>query len=131
MIRRNLGLRALLVLALLCAGMLFAQNLPIGNINTQRNPNMPVGNINAQRNPNLGQAQKLCSEAYQWIVKAQKANKYDMQGHAAKAKHLLIQASQELVMADKIADSATPRKTKGLGTTRQNPVSGVTSKLPQ
>jgi len=118
MIRRNLGLRALLVLALLCAGMLFAQN-------------MPVENINAQRNPNLAEAQKLCNQAFEEVTKAQKANKYDMQGHAAKAKHLLIQASQELVMADKIADSATPRKTKGLGTTRQNPVSGVTSKLPQ
>jgi hypothetical protein len=101
--RRNSLVRALLVLALLCAGMLFAQSVP-------------VQNINAQRNPNLAEAQKLCSQAFDAVVRAQKANSYDMQGHAEKAKQLLIQASQELGMAAKIADSAAPAKAKGPGT---------------
>ena len=94
MMRKNFLLQALFVLALLCAGILIAQT--------------PVQNINAQRNPNLAQAQKLCNDAYQWAVKAQQANKYDMQGHAQKAKQLLVQAAQELAIAHKIADSVKP-----------------------
>ena len=96
MMRRNFLVRALLVLALLCAGMLFAQN-------------MPVENVNAQRNPNLAEVQSLCKQAFEAISRAQKANSYDMRGHAEKAKQLLIQASQELAIADRIADSA-PRR---------------------
>jgi hydroxymethylpyrimidine/phosphomethylpyrimidine kinase len=98
--------------------MLFAQNAP-------------VQNVNAQRNPNLAEAQKLCGQAFQEVTKAQKANKYDMKGHAAKAKQLLIQASQELSEADKIADSAHPGKSSGPGTTSKHPLSGVTNKLQQ
>ena len=121
MMRRNLLFRVLLVLAVLCAGMLFAQNAP----------QKPVENVNAQRNPNLAAAQRLCNQAFEEVTKAQKANKYDMKGHAAKAKQLLVQATQELSEADKIADSASPGKTKNSGTTSKNPVSGITGKIPQ
>jgi phage gp46-like protein len=111
MMRKNFLLRALLVLALLCAAMLFAQT-------------PPVQNIDPQRNPNLAEAQKLCNEAFEWIVKAQQANNYDMQGHAEKAKQLLVQATQELAIADKIADSAKPVAAKG-PTNAQTPVQNI------
>ena len=45
----------------------------------------PVENINAKNHPNL--------------AKAQKANEYDMEGHAAKAKELLQQVNEELKLA--------------------------------
>jgi hypothetical protein len=91
----------------------------------------PVQDVNAQRNPNLAEAQKLCNQAFQEVSKAQKANKYDMKGHAANAKKLLVQAAQELSEADKIADSASPAgKHPGSGSTSSNPASGITSKIP-
>ena len=119
--RNNLLLRDSLVLAFLCGGLLFAQNPP----------ERPLEDVDPQRNPDLAAAQKLCVQAFEEVTKAQKANKYDMKGHASKAKQLLVQATQELSEADKIADSATPGKTKNSGTTNRNPVSGVTSKIPQ
>jgi hypothetical protein len=114
MLRRSIVLRSSLAIALLCGVVLFAQK-PLER---------PAENVNAQRNPNLAAAQKLCGQAFEEVTKAQKANKYDMKGHAQKAKQLLVQASQELAEADKIADSATP------GSTSKNPASAVTSKLP-
>ena len=42
----------------------------------------PVENINPNNHPNLAAAQHQCAEAYERIVAAQKANDYDMQGHA-------------------------------------------------
>ena len=85
MVRRNLLVRALLVLALLCAGLLFAQR--------------PADNIDANRHPNLAAAQQLCNQAYDKLVEAQKANQFDMNGHAQKAKDLLVQASHEIKAA--------------------------------
>jgi hypothetical protein len=87
-----------MVLAVFCAGTLLAQN-------------KPVENVNAQRNPNLAAAQRFCLQAFDKVHEAQLANKYDMKGHAAKAKELLVEASEELSTADKIADSAHPGKT--------------------
>jgi hypothetical protein len=85
MVRRNLLVRALLVLALLCAGLLFAQR--------------PADNIDANRHPNLAAAQQLCNQAFDKLVEAQKENQFDMEGHAQKAKDLLVQASHEIKAA--------------------------------
>jgi hypothetical protein len=48
------------------------------------------------RHPNLAAAQRLSQQAFERIVEAQRANEWDMNGHAQKAKNLLEQASVEL-----------------------------------
>ena len=59
----------------------------------------PERDIDAHRHPILADAQRLCDQAYNRVSEAQKANDWDMKGHAAKAKALLEQASRELKMA--------------------------------
>lgn len=58
----------------------------------------PVQNI-GKRHPNLMQAQKLSRQAYDRMTAAQRANEYDMGGHAARAKELLEQANEEMKKA--------------------------------
>jgi len=58
----------------------------------------PATNVGAHH-PHLAKAQDLIAQAYDKIEKAQKANEFDMGGHAQKAKGLLDQASQELKLA--------------------------------
>jgi len=57
---------------------------------------MPKDNVSGRRHPNLAAAQRLSTEAYEKIVEAQKANEWDMHGHAQKAKELLDQVNHEL-----------------------------------
>ena len=76
---------------LLCAGMLFAQN-------------PPARNISLEKHGNLAAAQRLCDQAFQRITAAQQANEWDLNGHAAKAKNLLDQASRELKLAAEAAN---------------------------
>ena len=64
-------------------------------------------NISKHRHPNLAAAQRLCDEAIERITNAQRANEFDLGGHAAKAKDLLQQASGELKEA---AEEANERK---------------------
>jgi hypothetical protein len=78
---KNLLVRALLVVALLCAGMMYAQD------------------ISRHRHPNLAEAQRLCARAFEKIKAAQAANEWDMNGHAHKALDLLDQANHELQAA--------------------------------
>ena len=54
--------------------------------------------------PNLFAAQKLCAQAYDKLTAAQKANEYDLGGHAAKAKDLLEKASAEIKAAAAAAE---------------------------
>lgn len=49
--------------------------------------------------PNLAAAHKLIMKAMKRIDAAQKANEFDLGGHAAKAKDLLTQAEAELKQA--------------------------------
>ena len=73
----------------------------------------PVQNIDKEKHPNLAAAQKLIAEANNYIVTAQKDNKYDMKGNASKARQLLVQASAELKQAAETANAAnaaTPQK---------------------
>jgi hypothetical protein len=51
------------------------------------------------RHPNLRAAQQLVDQAFQRISDAQRANEWDMGGHAARAKDLLEQASREIKLA--------------------------------
>ena len=64
----------------------------------------PARNVNPHRHPNIAEAQRLTHAAWERIVSAQKANEWDMNGHAQKAKDLLDQASNELKEAAEAAN---------------------------
>ncbi len=59
----------------------------------------PLYGISARRHPNLARAQKEVAAAFNSISAAQRANEFDLAGHAAKAKELLEQANRELKQA--------------------------------
>jgi hypothetical protein len=59
----------------------------------------PVDNVSHRRHPNLAAAQRLTTQAYEKIAAAQRANEFDLDGHAAKAKDLLDQVNRELKAA--------------------------------
>lgn len=90
--RKNMLVRALLVLTLLCSGVLYAQK-------------KPVRNVSGARHPNLAAAQRACQNAFEKLEAAQKANEFDMNGHAQKAKDLLEQANQEIKLAAEAANA--------------------------
>jgi F0F1-type ATP synthase membrane subunit b/b' len=91
MIRPNVLIGAVLIVVLLFTGMVFAQK-------------RPVQNISAARHPNLSAAQRFVAQAHEKIVAAQKANEYDLAGHAKKAEQLLDQANNELKLAAEAAN---------------------------
>jgi DNA-binding transcriptional regulator PaaX len=64
----------------------------------------PERNVNSGRHPNLAAAQCLVDQAFNKISAAQEANEWDMEGHAAKAKEHLEQASRELKAAAEAAN---------------------------
>lgn len=72
----------------------------------------PVTDISPKVHPNLAQAQRLVVEANRYIKEAQKDNRYDMKGHAEKARQLLAQANQELKAAAEAANAANAAKQK-------------------
>ena len=69
----------------------------------------PVLNVSQKLHPNIAAAQRLSRHAYNKIIAAQKANEYDMGGHAQKAKELLDQVNEELKLA---AGAANKNKDK-------------------
>jgi hypothetical protein len=69
----------------------------------------PVRNVSGARHPNIAAAQKLSVQAYERITAAQKANEYDMEGHALKAKELLEQVNAELKLAAEAANANGPK----------------------
>ncbi len=69
----------------LTAGLLMAQK--------------PMHNVSARKHPNLAAAQRLVDQAFEKIIAAQKANEFDLNGHAQKAKELLDQANAQLKLA--------------------------------
>ena len=73
----------------------------------------PEVDINKSLHPNLAEAQRLILQANHYITEAQKDNRYDMQGHAEKARQLLAQANHELKAAAQTANSANAAKKKG------------------
>lgn len=66
----------------------------------------PVQNIDRARHGNLAAAQELIRQAFDRITVAQQDNRYDLGGHAGRAKELLRQASEELRLS---ADAANRR----------------------
>lgn len=91
MIRRKLLVQALIAVILLLTGVMIAQK-------------KPAQNVSARKHPNLSQAQTLTAQAYQKITAAQKANEWDLEGHAQKAKDFLDQANNELKQAAQAAN---------------------------
>jgi hypothetical protein len=79
----KLVLGSVIGLGLLASGIVIAQTTP-------------VENIDPHRHPNLADAQHHIRVAYDAIGRAQSANDWDLQGHAAHAKELLDQAAHEL-----------------------------------
>jgi hypothetical protein len=69
----------------------------------------PQKDVSTERHPNLSAAQRLSRQAWQRILDAQKANEWDLNGHAQKAKELLDQVNEEL----KLAAETSNRKDRG------------------
>lgn len=65
----------------------------------------PVDNVSMKKHPNLAAAQRLVTQAWEKIGAAQKANEFDMGGHAQKAKDLLDQVNVELKAAAETANA--------------------------
>jgi hypothetical protein len=83
--KSRLMLGSILGLGMLAGAVMIAQGPPAENV--------------GHRHPNLMEAQRLIGQAYDRITAAQQANEWDMNGHAARAKDLLDQASREIKMA--------------------------------
>jgi hypothetical protein len=66
----------------------------------------PVKNVSKEKHPNLAAAQKLSAQAFEKLEAAQKANEYDMDGHAQKAKDLLKTVNDEIKLAAEAANKA-------------------------
>lgn len=65
----------------------------------------PVRDISGKRHPNLARAQHQVDNAYQSVLAAQRANEFDLGGHAQKAKELLDQANAELKQAAEVSNA--------------------------
>ena len=65
----------------------------------------PVRDISGKRHPNLARAQHQVDMAYQSVLAAQRANEFDLGGHAQKAKELLDQANAELKQAAEVSNA--------------------------
>lgn len=62
-------------------------------------------NVNPAVHPNLAAAQEFVEKAMYKISEAQRENKFDMKGHAAKAKELLDRAYAEIKLAAEAANA--------------------------
>jgi hypothetical protein len=69
----------------------------------------PVVDIDKKLHPNLAEAQRLVVQANHYVEVAQKDNRYDMKGHAEKARDLLVQANNELKAAAEAANASMRR----------------------
>lgn len=67
----------------------------------------PVKDVAPGKHPNIAAAQRHARQAWERILDAQKANEWDLGGHAQKAKDLLDQANAELKLA---AETANQKK---------------------
>jgi hypothetical protein len=90
MTRTNWVIRVLAVLALVCTGVAYGQGAPTNTVDVKTRPNLFNTNVAIQN-------------AFNIIVIAQEHNEFDSTGHAARAKSLLVQASQEVNAAGRAA----------------------------
>jgi|SRR5580692_4334094 hypothetical protein len=92
MTKKNLLINTILSAVLFWSGLALAQE--------------PVQDINKDAHPNLAAAQSHVIQANNEVIAAQNANKEDMQGHAEKARQLLVQVNKELKLAAEAANAA-------------------------
>ena len=92
MVRTGSMLRVFFVMAILCVGVMYAQSRPVNTVNAKINPNIYNANVHILA-------------AWDLIGVAQQQNNFDMANYAATAKNLLVQASNDLNTAAKVADS--------------------------
>ena len=91
MTKTGLVLGTILGAALFCGGVLAQE---------------PVEDINKSVHPVLATAQHHVVEANNNVAASQKDIRYDMKGHADKARELLAEANQELKAAAEAADAS-------------------------
>jgi hypothetical protein len=96
MAKKSLLINTFLSAVLFCSGVTLAQD--------------PVQDIDKNRHPQLAAAQNDVVQANTHILNAQKFDKYDMQGHAEKARVLLVQVNQELKLAAAASNAASQQK---------------------
>ncbi len=65
-----------------------------------------LGCVSVPRHPNLVAARQFAEAAIDKISEAQRANNFDMKGHAARAKALLEQAIEEINLAEQAASAS-------------------------
>ena len=82
-------------------GCLLAGGLVLGGYALAQGP---VVNIDSHRHPNLAEAQHHLQQAWGKTEEAQRENKDELGGHAAKAKELIDAADRELKQAAEWAD---------------------------
>ncbi len=70
----------------------------------------PVVDIDKNIHPNLAEAQRLVVDANHYVQLAQKDDRYDMRGHAEKARQLLAQVNLELKAAAEAANASMKTK---------------------
>jgi hypothetical protein len=98
MMTKSLLVNTILSAALFCSGVTLAQE--------------PVRDIDPKKHPNLAAAQFHVVEANNAVIVAQQDNRYDMHGHATKARQLLVQANQELKVAAEEANAVDASQKK-------------------
>ena len=98
MTKKSLLFNTILSAALLCSGGILAQE--------------PVEDISKTIHPNLAAAQHHVVEANRYVSVAQKDNRYDMKGHADKARDLLVEVNKELKLAAEAANAAMAKEKK-------------------
>jgi len=64
----------------------------------------PARNVNPHRHPHIARAQQLARQAFNQVVDAQRANEWDLGGHAQRAKDLLDQVNNELKLAAEVSN---------------------------
>jgi len=79
-------------LLLVVAGVVFAAQPP------------PARNVNPHRHPHIAAAQQAAHRAFNQILEAQRANEWDLGGHAQRAKDLLDQVNNELKLAAEVSN---------------------------
>jgi hypothetical protein len=95
MTTKTLLINTILSAALFCGGAMTAQE--------------PVQDIDQKLHPNLAEAQHHVVQASNYVLAAQKDNRYDMHGHAEKARQLLAEVNRELKLAAEDANAARGR----------------------
>jgi apolipoprotein N-acyltransferase len=86
---------------ILAVGVLLCATFALGAVAFAQEPHVNVG----EKHGNMRAAQQLIQQAWQKVDEAQKDNHYNLGGHAAKAKELLAQASEEIKLSAEDANS--------------------------